>query len=42
MCMNSIDSVLVSFIVWLICMMVACIVIGLWLMVRLHVLQAEE
>ena len=42
MFMNSIDSVLMSFIVWFICTMVACIVIGLWLLVRLHVLQPEE
>ena len=42
MFMNSIDSVLMSFIVWFISMMVACIVIGLWLLVRLHVLQPEE
>ena len=40
--MNSTDSVLMSFIVSLICMMVASIVIGLWLLVRLHVLQPEE
>ena len=42
MFMNSIDSILMSFIGWFICMMVACIVIGLWLLVRLHVLQPEE
>ena len=42
MFMNSTDSVFMSFIVWFIGMMVACIVIGLWLLVMLHVLQPEE
>ena len=42
MFMNSIDNVFLPFIVWLICVMVACIVIGIRLLDGLHVLQPGE
>ena len=42
MFMNSIDSVLMSFMVRFICIVVACIVIGLYSWVRFHALQPEE
>ena len=42
MLINPIDSVLMSFMFRFICIVVACIFIGLWSWVRLHVLQPEE